>query len=75
MDSAAFIRPDDTPAAARARWPGAEAALGKLAEDLRTAPERAKEKMPGNTEALRLISESAQGRTAAIEALREWIRG
>jgi hypothetical protein len=69
------VRTGDTPAAARARWPDAVEALTRLAEDFRTAPARAKEKMPDNVEALRAITASAAGRTAAVLALRDWIRG
>ena len=69
------IRADDTPAAARARWPGAVTALERLAEDFRAAPERAKEKMPDNAEALRAIAAASSGRAAAVLALRDWLRG
>ncbi len=69
------IHPGDTPAAARARWTDAVEALTKLAEDFRAAPVRAKEKMPDNVEALRVITASAASRTAAVLALRDWIRG
>ena len=69
------IHAGDTPAAARTRWPDAVDALTRLAEDFRTAPVRAKEKMPDNVEALRVITASAASRTAAVLALRDWIRG
>ncbi len=38
-------------------------------------PQRAKEKMPDKTEALRAITGSAVGRTAAVIARRDSIRG
>lgn len=59
-----------TAAAVRALADGLE----RLAENFRTAPERARRGMGGDPAALRVVEERARGREAAARALLAWAR-
>ena len=64
-----------TPAAARARQPDLAGDLERLAENFRTAPERARKGMGADAEAMRAVEERARAREAAARALAAWLAG
>jgi hypothetical protein len=69
----AALRPDDTPASVRARWPQAQAALTRLVADFQGAPERARKGMGDEPERLRRVEQDAKVRAAAAQALLDWL--
>jgi hypothetical protein len=65
------VRAGDTPATAQARWKDVQGDLGKLAEDFRTAPERAAKGMDDPV-VLGQVRERASLRVAVVQALVAW---
>ena len=66
------VQAGDTPASARARWQELEAALRRLAEDFRDAPERAAKGM-SDPVVLGQVRERAVERARAVQALLAWL--
>jgi len=67
------LRAGDSPSTARARWTGLEAALQRLADDFRTAPERAAKGMRDPV-VLNEVRERSVARVKAVDALLAWSR-
>jgi hypothetical protein len=66
------VRAGDTRAAALVRWKELAGDLGRLAEDFRTAPDRAAKGMDDPV-VLAQVRERAQARVAAVHAMLAWV--